>query len=621
MVHSTIRATFEAVLPLHDAGDSAEVARAVRQGRTLRELFSREQLLRINVVAAGSELPHFAEHLWPLQSDWLQYRFFDLAAVSPGLDANPADFRRKAQIARMAGGDWLGVRHWLALDARIACVRKFGIADLFAAERALMDVRGVTVAEAGQAWATRQVLGMVAPPATFACGTLPQIYATPIMRALQEIIRSLHGRPWIELLLDEEAAGHYRRTGASWSEAMLYYAVAARTGMLRRMHALSGIDTPHRLAAIFDADAGSALPDQPDQRPLATPQSSPAPLALTASPAPLADDAFEQEATPTYMRARILCHEPLLVWGAQDRTGLANLLRNGVMEPFRAVPALVLVSLPSSREAPHDMLVLAAAIARRRRELPQHTILVLCNTECEVNGLRELGVDCVLANHNLFLDERPFLAAPEVQPEFDAVYNAGFHPAKRHRLAADIASLALIFPNWHDEYVEYAAESKRSLAHAVFLNQPTAESEYQFFDRNKLAAQLARARVGLCLSDIEGSMRASIEYLFAGLPIVSTLNRGGRDQFFDADVCVTVPPSPKLIAEAVRELIRLDLPRSWVRQRTMHKLASHRERLIAAVQQAMLAMGCERMPKVDWPWLVEARGHYSIADFHKAAAR
>jgi glycosyltransferase involved in cell wall biosynthesis len=44
---------------------------------------------------------------------------------------------------------------------------------------------------------------------------------------------------------------------------------------------------------------------------------------------------------------------------------------------------------------------------------------------------------------------------------------------------------------------------------------------------------LARAVVGLCLSTVEGSNYASMEYMLAGLPIVSTPSIGGREVYFD----------------------------------------------------------------------------------------
>ncbi|WP_164127899.1 glycosyltransferase, partial [Stenotrophomonas maltophilia] len=51
-----------------------------------------------------------------------------------------------------------------------------------------------------------------------------------------------------------------------------------------------------------------------------------------------------------------------------------------------------------------------------------------------------------------------------------------------------------------------------------------------------------QAAVGLCLSAVEGAMCASMEYLMAGLPVVSTPSVGGRDVYFDPDYCIIAEP-------------------------------------------------------------------------------
>lgn len=648
MVERIARETLQAVLPLALGNrDGEDLERAVTQGRTLRHFFCRDQLLCVNVVAPAQDIERIGKALRPLQAEWLQYRIHDENVAYPGLTAHGAPGWHKQQIVKLAAPEWLGAPAWLTLDADVICTKPFAIGDLFPDGRAIMGLDDVWDAPiyVDWAWPTREMLGMVAPPPIFAGAITPLLYVAPIMRALHEVLESVHGRPWKEALLDERAIGGWRRTGRSWAENQLYYMVAARTGLLRRHHALYGIDSPQRPisggvwtneewkdwnpAPLFDrslpgffAVCGSytGMPAKLVAEKIAPfldsgPVDAPDARELSAF---MADARVERSPTPENLRVRILSRQPLVLYALHDRTGLANVLNRGVMEPLRHVPALILLALPSTRESIVDSRVLAAAIARRQREFPLHRVLVLCNTEVELDYFRELGVDCILANDNLFIDERPFLAVEGVEPEFDAVYNAGFHPLKRHHLAAEIRSLAVIFADWHSQYQDYAEGAKRALAHASFLNQPTPQSQYRFFGRDELARQLARARTGLCLSEVEGAMRASIEYLFAGLPVVSTLSRGGRDQFFDSDFCVTVPPAPQLIADAVRELIKLEIPRQYVRRRTMHKLALHRERLIQAVHRMLASMGCARLPKLDWPWLGDARGLYSVSDFHKA---
>ena len=65
---------------------------------------------------------------------------------------------------------------------------------------------------------------------------------------------------------------------------------------------------------------------------------------------------------------------------------------------------------------------------------------------------------------------------------------------------------------------------------------------------------LNRAGVGLCLSEREGAMFASTEYLLSGLPVVSTPSTGGRHVYYDEEYCWTVPPDPRSVAEAVAAL-------------------------------------------------------------------
>ena len=71
--------------------------------------------------------------------------------------------------------------------------------------------------------------------------------------------------------------------------------------------------------------------------------------------------------------------------------------------------------------------------------------------------------------------------------------------------------------------------------------------------------ELSRARVGLCLSEEEGAMFASIEYLLCGLPVVSTPNMGGRDFFFDEKFSQTVDPSEEAVRVGVEKMISLRL--------------------------------------------------------------
>ncbi len=79
-------------------------------------------------------------------------------------------------------------------------------------------------------------------------------------------------------------------------------------------------------------------------------------------------------------------------------------------------------------------------------------------------------------------------------------------------------------------------------------------------------------------------MRASIEYLFAGLSVVSTPSLGGRDYFFDDEYCIICEPDPRNVREAVEALIRRNVPRDYVRAKTLARVEAQRRQYIDLVQ-------------------------------------
>jgi glycosyltransferase involved in cell wall biosynthesis len=78
-------------------------------------------------------------------------------------------------------------------------------------------------------------------------------------------------------------------------------------------------------------------------------------------------------------------------------------------------------------------------------------------------------------------------------------------------------------------------------------------------------------------------MLASIQYLLAGLPVVTTPSLGGRDVFFDPAHSLTVKPDPAAVAAGVREMINRNVPREEIRARAIQEMERHRARLVAYV--------------------------------------
>jgi hypothetical protein len=219
---------------------------------------------------------------------------------------------------------------------------------------------------------------------------------------------------------------------------------------------------------------------------------------------------------------------------------------------------------------------------------PRHQLWLMCNNDEQHRLVTKNGWRSVIFNTNMFVDESTFRPLLDARAIFDAVYNARLVDVKRHQLTSLIDRLALVYfydshkhtpVEFHNEH----ARLRRLLPQAVFINRLTPDG-CEWLSGRTVNSVLNTARVGLCLSAVEGQMRASIEYLVAGLPIVSTRSVGGREYFFDDDYCVVVGDDPREIRDAVAAIIARNIPRDYIRNKTMARVTRERDRFMKWVQ-------------------------------------
>ena len=172
---------------------------------------------------------------------------------------------------------------------------------------------------------------------------------------------------------------------------------------------------------------------------------------------------------------------------------------------------------------------LLAWVHKKEKENNGLKIILSANTEKEYGHLQKLGASCIFCNQNIFKDFSIFTPI-DLPKKYDAIYNAQFLRFKRHHLAKKIKRLGLIGYNFNSD-LEYFDEIKTELPHAEILNKKD-NGTYRFLSKEKCNEYNNMAHVGLCLSEKEGPMYASMEYLLADMPIVSTKSFGGRDVFF-----------------------------------------------------------------------------------------
>lgn len=219
---------------------------------------------------------------------------------------------------------------------------------------------------------------------------------------------------------------------------------------------------------------------------------------------------------------------------------------------------------------------------RYRKKFPKHNLIFLCNTKKQHELFQRYNLPSIFCNQNSLIDENIFTIMPKIKKKYDAIYNAQMAPFKRHRLASEIDNLALItYFDGVKSKKSYYDRTKKLLSKAKWINQPLLEEQ---ISSNKVVKYLNQARTGLCLSALEGSMYASVEYLLCGLPVISTKSKGGRDVFFDKKYVKIVNANPETVKKAVNEMIKKSVPSKYIRVNTIKKMISHRNRFIALIQ-------------------------------------
>lgn len=299
-----------------------------------------------------------------------------------------------------------------------------------------------------------------------------------------------------------------------------------------------------------------------------------------------------------YMIAR----DPLIVWGPNQPKRQAG--------PGSVLPDIIgnkrayfLFALSSTRETDGSLAADIAEVERLRGLYSEHRHIALCNTRAEVERFAGHGVSAILCSALAFVDETRYVPARNPQKEFDAIYNATLTPVKRHELCCDIESLGLMYHWFADasriSRSETLARYRAMLPRARFLNNEGGE--HRLFGPEDVCNWINCARVGLCLSEREGVMLATMEYLLSGIPVVSTPSIGGRDRVLDPRYSLIVEPEPSAVAEAVRTLAgRLHDPMA-IRKAAFDAMRDDRIRLLRLIDAIHRE---EAVPfPADAPWL------------------
>ncbi len=265
-----------------------------------------------------------------------------------------------------------------------------------------------------------------------------------------------------------------------------------------------------------------------------------------------------------------------------------------------------LVTLTWTVLLPHRIENLARYYRKHIKKYPRQKITFLANETAELELLHKYDLPAILCNHNAFLDENRYTIRNE-KKIYSAVTNSRMAPYKRIELARDVKDCCLITYFLDPEDLEYekriyGSHEEGKNCPMPFMKFPQYENGHyvHYFSIDKINEIYGQSRCGLILSAEEGGCFASLEYLLCGLPVVTTPNIGGRDEFFDKDYVVWAEPAPEAVAEAVEKAVSLPISAEEIRRRTLEKVRKHREKYMQILNDIAREEGVDRDFRKEW---------------------
>jgi glycosyltransferase involved in cell wall biosynthesis len=219
---------------------------------------------------------------------------------------------------------------------------------------------------------------------------------------------------------------------------------------------------------------------------------------------------------------------------------------------------------------------------------------IFCNDLRELSYCKNKGLNSCLIHQHAFVDMEKFCITNRNLDtrKYSAVYNAQFISFKRHILCAKIDACAVI---GYGDANEYYNQVKSELEKCDFINEVSEDGKLLTISDINVNEIYNNSSVGLCLSKEEGGMYAAIEYLLSGIPIVTTLNKGGRDYFFDGRFVIHCDDDSSSINEAVITLKNAYISPEYIRSETIVKVKRERDLFFQFMEGKL---GCENYSEI-----------------------
>jgi glycosyltransferase involved in cell wall biosynthesis len=365
--------------------------------------------------------------------------------------------------------------------------------------------------------------------------------------------------------------------------------------------------------------AGCGLLDYAEEAPLASAGSN----ASAASPASLPD--FDGLGNPLerQVTCAVLSLEPLVTISSiqHNRSPTADFMST-TARAFGDRKGLHFLR-PSWSMERSSLVSLAQTIQEAEALNPGHAFVALHASDREADRYTEHRIRSIPGNSNIFADERIWAEdAPPVPglETADALYIARLSGWKNHHLAVRLQRPLFVYgkreliadPDLLDKY-------RKQLPTAQFVNHVLGDGSHKQLSHALLARVMSSARVGLALSQVEGVMRASMECLLSGLPLVNVSSIGGRAAFLSSSNSVTVDPTPEAVEAGVSDLVSRRLTRREVRCATLGLVEDARRAFLQAANLVLQSHFGPGVPALGFePLLGHINRYRALSEFIEA---
>lgn len=167
--------------------------------------------------------------------------------------------------------------------------------------------------------------------------------------------------------------------------------------------------------------------------------------------------------------------------------------------------------------------------------------VVLANTIKELNFYIDQNYQSIYCNHNAWLNYN-FYNITDTVKEYDVVYNGRAIPWKRHALLNRTTSYTKCFISYNTRDVKLSYFQPKCILENI--------------SSSEVVETLNKSKIGIVLSEEEGACYSSSEYLLCGLPVISTISRGGRDVFYTKYNSIVCLPDRQIIEDKILSTLK-----------------------------------------------------------------